>query len=549
VIKAPLRITALAVLVLGAVFWFIFSSTDGNQPVWGDDIFYLDYAGLGSQGYLETIATRGFIHYFYSMVHDMLGKDTHRTHAFYFFLLLAASVLFYLVLNQLMEARAALAGALFYMAYIGKYETVTWNVTGAYLVMAIVFLLSVFIALRYADRPWSAGLAIALLNWLAVHLYELLIIAAPLYPMLVYAHQRSKREPIRLRQLAAACLPLLMFLSHWALVYLFRPGDRPLWMRNENMKTDPASLLGRIWHTFQLGVDASVGGAHADFAWSLFREFRTAPFSSWTMISLIACAAAAVVFWKATKALPRGKPTAAVTWMMLAAALYLILITPLVGFTVVEAVMSSRLLTLSGIGLALIAALVIGVTSGKPIGNVSLALVSALIFIEAGAMNAILRIDRINWQYDSHVVSQIRDLGIRLRLGDAIFLSCPAAHPAWGRTRKGHSQVENGSAELLLLLDHGLVNKGAPLLHHERLHYLAEVRGPGIPDPRMDVPDSWWEMPERLIPLWLRESDFHLMGIRRAEFVDPAGNLIRAVDFQRITSLPEDRKFVARIRP
>ncbi|MBM3814826.1 MAG: hypothetical protein FJW20_24640 [Acidimicrobiia bacterium] len=209
------RVTSLAFLVILCMSGFLFSRTDGNQPVWGDDIFFLDYMGLGEEGYLVTAAHRGFLAYFYHALHSLLGRDPQKTHLFFFFLLVASGLLFYLTLNQFLEARASLAGALFYLAYFGKVETVAWLSAGGYLVLAIVFLLSVFIALRWADKPWMAAITITILNWLAVHLYELLIVAAPLYPILVFAHGRLQRTPASARRIVASCLPLAMFLVHW----------------------------------------------------------------------------------------------------------------------------------------------------------------------------------------------------------------------------------------------------------------------------------------------------------------------------------------------
>ena len=130
-----------------------------------------------------------------------------------------------------------------------------------------VFFISVWIAFNYWN-PWTKGIVIAALNWgSVVHLYEVLVIAAPLYPALEAWRRRRNREPIFTRDFLATLVPLGSFMSplepH---VYRLRRvyGYRLYWMRNPEMKIDPISVLDADvcssgnWR-FQPAVAACIG--------------------------------------------------------------------------------------------------------------------------------------------------------------------------------------------------------------------------------------------------------------------------------------------------
>ncbi|MBM3814827.1 MAG: hypothetical protein FJW20_24645 [Acidimicrobiia bacterium] len=541
------RRTGLAALVILCFSAFLFSRTTGDLQVWGDDIFFIDHPGTVGSQYPAAMAARGFLPLFYHTVYELMGRDTHLTHLFYIFLLIASGLLFYLVMSRFLDSRGSLIAALLYLAYSGKYETITWISAGAYLIIAIVLLSSVLIAVQWDHRPWPAALAIAAINWLAVHLYEVLIVVAPLYPALVWVHYRWNRQRLPPSRLLASCMPLGMFLVHWTLLYSFASDDGPIWMRNQAMKSDPASMLPGMINAFQLGIHASFGSDHLmRMKWVLW-DFLFMAGSWWMLASFLITAMVFYLFWRRTKE-ERLKPPARVKWLLFAGAAYLVLFSPVVAFTTVENVMFSRLLTLPGMGLAALAGLVVTATANRMAGWFASAALLLVITLEGVALNTYLWVDQSNWRYDSHVLSQLRQMRLKLEEGDAVLLSHPPFHPAWGYTRKGTTILENIAFQYQLLVDNGLLRLPSTSALIDRVKYYPESRDQGIESPRLDLAEEWLDRPERVIALVIRQRDLKLMAVERAEYVDAEGRLLRTVEFPRVAHLAADRKMVARIR-
>lgn len=147
----------LVLLTLVSTFLFIFSRTSGKLASKLDDIFILAHTYVGTGGYLEVMAVRGYLTRFYGFVYDLMGQDMQRTYWFFWLLLLVSALLFHAMVRGWMSRRAALVGTLLYIAYAGKEETVTWISAGGYLVVLIALFISVLIATRSHWNPLGQG--------------------------------------------------------------------------------------------------------------------------------------------------------------------------------------------------------------------------------------------------------------------------------------------------------------------------------------------------------------------------------------------------------
>ncbi len=421
---------------------------------------------------------------------------------------------------------------MFCLAYIGKHEIVTWLSAGAYLVVLIVFFLSVLIALSQRLGPWREAVLIGLINWAAVHLYELLIVAAPLYPLLTLLHARLSGRRVSWRSLAPTLVPLAVFLLHAALLYVSTPnGAPPLWERGVLPDRKLGTLLRALGHAFVISFKASLGSEHISLlAHGVKGYFRYVPLSWWTGLTL-ACALAGflLIALREKEALPR-KPPREVVYCVLAAGIYLTFFSPLVGFTTNRIFMPSRLLSLCGVGLSLLLGLAAAFTlhwrrTGVPVTAALL----GLTLLQAFAMNSILYEHQTSWAYDSLIRAQLQATGIRPKPGDTIFISLPD-HPLRAYWRTGFSQFEGGHARLLLALDYNLVVGAYPVPVEQRIIYRSEVRRRGEP---VKIPA---DLPRNAFAFVVREEDYKLIPLDLGK--PPPGKTGASVTRQRLFCAP-----------
>jgi hypothetical protein len=474
----------LGAMVLLCFALFLFSNTNGDITIQGDDIFFLAHTRPSSWNYFHLVPGRGYLTPFYSLVYDWSGRNTQRAHIFWFVMLVFSALVLYRILTKLLGPLPALIAAIFYLAYTGKHETVTWLSAGAYILAALVLFLSVWIAISPRPGPWSKAILITAINWVVVHLCEILIVAAPLYPLFYWLQNRASGRRTKLRGLAPTFLPLLMFAAHAAVIYENTPRNSPpLWLSRFD-SSGGMSLPAALWNTFLLAQKTSLGPVH----WPLILHgaydfIRFVPIGTWMLVTGGATLAGAL--WL-TFHLPTTAPKKGVMGILLVASLYLLLLSPLVGFTIVVSVMPSRLLTLAGVGLALLVGLTASWALRLRHALLRWAIVGALAGwtgAEAIAMNSLLYEHQTSWAYDSHIRKQLLASGVRPQFGDTIFLSLPV-HPLRRLWMTGFSQFQSGHVLVLLVYDYGMLTGHYDVPIEQRLRYKSEIRGG---DDRADI--------------------------------------------------------------
>jgi hypothetical protein len=477
----PLTQSSIGACTLLSLAVLIFSNTNGNLTVWGDDIFMMSHIKMMSGwSYFHAAGSRGYLNPFYSFIYDINGQNTQRMHLFFFALLVVSSFLLFMVLRKVLGAAPAIVGAIFYLAYSGRYETITWMSAGAYLVAASVLFVSTWIALSGRLGPWTKGFLIAAINFVGVLLCEILIVVAPLYPLLYCLYRRLARKRIEWGALAATFLPLLMFAGHTTVIYVLTPKNVPLmWQRggSRDGSVQLTAIARQLWDAFGNGLTAGLGREHISLVAQQVENFRKyAPLSDYAVVAAVAVCAGAVILLWSSPAVPFQK---AVAVPLLVTGLYLALFSSLVGFTTNPGHMASRLLTLVGVGLALLAAAAVFLALALPtpaVRWVVLVAVLAVCGLEAAAMNSILFEYQTNWAYDSRIRTQLLSSGIKPEAGDTIFISLPE-RPIEGSWRTGSSHFEGGQIEALLMMDYGMVG----ITSQRPLVYRSEIRHRGWP--------------------------------------------------------------------
>ena len=447
-----MRSAALCLFALLAVALFLFSVTNANFLVHGDDMFILDHFHHyhPEWSYLRNMGERQFLTLGYVTVLRVLGDNIHRMRDLFLGWHVLNSWLCFLVLQRIFSARPALAGSLVYLVYTGPLETLTWLAAGGYLPVMTVFFICVWIA--FSDwNPWSKGIVIAVLAWLSMHLYEVLLIAAPLYPALEALRRRRNREPVLRRDFLATFLPLGVMCLHWSLMYAGSRiyGYRPYWMRNPDMKTDPVSLLKHMSFVGQLAFSTCCGSIHWDWLEGqikgmLWRGFPKPGYWIWLAVALTGLLVAWI--WGDTR--PARKPPFA-----LLTSIYLILVTPLIGFTLIVVNVPSRLLVLCGVGLALLAALIVARWPNP--------LVALIVLVAAAGEGLAMQSDFIQEQtaqlVDADLRAQLAGFKLHPRPGDQFFFSLMAPPERYQFWRAASPQFYSSDVVNLLLLQYGMV--------------------------------------------------------------------------------------------
>jgi hypothetical protein len=381
-------------------------------------------------------------------------------------------------------------------------ESVVWISAGAYFLVLLAILVSAWIIIETRWNLWGKAIAVSLLNWLPVHLYEFALIAAPLWPLLTLLHSRLCAKRVSRKDIAPTCLPLAMFAVHLAVLEAGGLGH-PVWMRHPSWTASTGAVAAALWNAFYLGFSTSMGYVHAGLlAWSL-RDLWMSPWTPWFLVTLAAAAGVTAFALRGPATDSKTHPA-----LLATAAMYLILITPLIAFPIVSVHFPSRLLHLPGAGLALMAALAY---RHAPFRRVVRAGVFAVIVMEGLSFNTLLFVHEYYGRIDATIRRGILESGIRLQQGDAVYLSLPADYPAWGPDKIIEPGWDKSSAHLWLLLDAGLVTTSGESTTFDRIGYFWERRGKSSPAPVAARAGRVYafhveEKTLRLIPMAMRDS-------------------------------------------
>jgi hypothetical protein len=544
----------LSYLALAAFSLFLFSGAGDLEHFHGDDIHFMTRNFHYQNDYLSIMRYRGFLNLFYTQIYEALGSSIPATHAFFLGLHVLGGFLFHAILKRLLDPVSALTGACFFLAYIGREETVTWISAGGYLMVMAVFLTSILIAMSGKLSPWRKAVLITLLNWLAVHLYEFLIVAAPLYPLILAAEAQLAGRKLKRRILIPSLLPTVMFLGHWALMYIsLEPGHSPAWARipenTAHLGAIASSLVNSIW----LGLIESCGIEHIYALRRGWAAFYFMPKATSTVAVAVLAAALILLFMLSNRASKKMPDTTSLILFM-GAALYLAVLSPAVGFSIVGTVVPQRLLSLPAAGYAALFA----VAFALMLNRLPLSFKAPLLFraavgavllfhlaLEATGMQTALRAEDLNWRYTKNLRAQFNAFGLTPGVEDRVFFSLPALHPVFGMRRFGVFRYENVEANLIFLIDRNMVRLFGTLPPGDRLRYFWETRWDqsrhkGLGMPRQDLDD-----PSRIFPMHVDDA-YRMRAIRRAEFIDAAGRITRTVEFPRVAHLPAGATIVLR---
>jgi len=546
------------IILLGA---FIFAGTNGKLGIEGDDIFIVSNQLTEMWPwwpYLEVMRTRGYMHAINRAIFTLMGNSIQTVHLFYIGIYIGSALLFYIFCRRLFSPIGAFLSTLFYLAYTSKYHVVASIAQGGYILVIIIFIFSCLIAVANWKNVWLKAILISLLNWPAVHMYEILVIAAPLYPLLTILYWYRQKQRLWRFELLATFLPLAMFGFHTYLLATKPTGD-PIWIRDENSKL-ALSLPSHLVDVFIWGVDATIGPRHLDLVASNLLSFikfllpRPWVLLSTLFIILVFVGWSYVAVKNSKKTSPLLHPQPKNLDIIFIGALYLMLIAPMVSLTIVNGFVPSRLTYLGSVGLALIAGVIVDLKFYYPIFRWAIPSFIFIILVEAIAFHTIIWQFQTSASFDHNIREQIQALDIQPQYGDTVFLSLPKHEYMFDFWKQAPSRFEQGGAgaQVLLVLDFRLlvpIGEGMPYLGippHERLNYQHHLRSSSFTFP-IDLLLEAEKTPDRFYPLFLDE-DGQLSGIETISIIHEEKVWLKVM-FPTFQHLPEKKLVDLQIPP
>ncbi len=538
---------SLAALALFSAF--VFSSTNGNLGIWGDDVLILAETGDLHRDYLHIVTSRGFLTPFYTFLYHLAGGSVTVDHWFSFALYIASAFAGFWLIRRWLGNLPALLAAMFYLGYPAKHEIVTWLSAAGYLVVTLVFLASVWIATSRRFSLWTKGAAIALLNWAAAHLVEILFVAAPLYPLLEIFHRKLARRKVFTPNLLATCFPLFGFAAHAAVIYfgtkMLSPSARVIWDRAPNFPHDLTGIALWTLRAWIVGFGAAFGRNYLGLMKVGLTGF--VGFVPWTPL-LLGCAVGAVVCLVAVYRTDAGARMAAPVrqvmtrpkWLCLAAGGYLALFSHLVGLTIISSVAWSRLLTMTGVGLAIVFGVAADVFLRQRGKARMLPLLMILgVFAQGAAMNSFLYEHQTKWAFDSSIVNSIIGSRVPFHPDDAVFVSFPRTRMLNQYWHVGFSQMEHASLGLIFAAHYekGAGPRAGELLN--RYKYLHDERKYGRRRVNWDIAGALRAATGNLYPYYVRQGDLRVFAIRRLFVRTLEGERIKDYEFFQQAPIPE----------
>jgi hypothetical protein len=453
---------------------FLLSVTNGDFDLHGDDTWALSGAHFykADRPYLYNMAKREYLTLSYVYLFRAMGKNPRAEHWLFLLWHVFNTGLLFLLLNRVFGPRPAFAGSLLYLVYSGTLETITWMAAGLYLPVITGILASVWIALS-ALNEWIKGVLIAVILWVSMHFYEMPLVVAPLYPLLIAVYRKRAGRRIATWDFLPSWFPLGLLCIHWFLVFLGARIYRLtlLWNRNPTDDTSAFGILRKTFLVARLSFSTCCGSIR--FNWLknqisglLDRDHFGA--SYWVLLAI----ALALILYAWFRS-PGSKPVKG-PFVLYMVALYLILLSPLIAVTVVEVMVPDRYLVLCALGLALLTAAIVA----RWPSTVALAVILAIVSIQAFADQSAFIQEETARQFDRRILDPLHAFDLHPQVGDRFFFSLPDVperHTFWHAAAPQLLRAGYSSA-VLLLPEYGFPKAISTIPIYERI----EALGPQI---------------------------------------------------------------------
>jgi hypothetical protein len=314
-----------------------------------------------------------------------------------------------------------------------------------------------------------------------------------------------------------------------------------------------AGITGMATHAFVSGASASIGLEHVRFLSRSVQGFlhHYVPKGFGVVATALVAAYLLGLYWgKFIKASPpREKMGRDAAVLGIVAAVYLVLVTPVIGLTIVtpDMAMPSRFLIQSGIGLALALALLVEwCASWERRRWVVVFPIIAVTLVEAGAFHALLYQFESSWAYDNSIRRQLKEFNVKPQIGDTIFISLPEHDKMFRFWTTAPSQYECQNVHPLLVHDFGLVPVSPDKKFHLDIQYRNQVREREEALLNIALDERSLAGYRALYPFYQNKKDLKVFGINQIEIVGEGGAVLGRYQTSVFTGAPPEKLITGR---
>ena len=546
--KRPRSVTFAHLLLILSFGWLIFYNSRGEFPIQGDCVVALEPAysleASLTRSVLSSLRARAFLPTSQNILYHWFGDSYAKVEVLFMILFLLSAILWYAVLRHLFNGTAALLGALFFLGYAGKYETLTWFAAGMYVVVMLLCVL-IFGVTQLQITPWLQLLLICSLLWLSLVWYEVLVMLLPVFPIIYLGRCVIEKRRPRAAEWALAFVPAIPVLFH---VLILAGAKNPIWTRAKpDVSYYSLPLQEKVVLGFRNAFHQSFGQAHFDQVAhgvdSFFRHVVPANPAILGLFVIATLGLTGMVLLGGTKATAQKPPGHHLYGI---AGLYIALFAGTITF-VLGPFVPSRMTFLPSFGLSLVlaylayAVLVGSMTSNHRGGMLALqwitvGAIASLCVAECLTLSSIVKQAEAARAFDQAITDQIYEIQPGIPQGSEVFVTMTVpAHSRSGFWRDVASSYQFGGAF-------------APLWYKYRsgvnqITFTNAVRSP------QDPPDAGFHRlaeqysttdRSRVFPFVVNE-DLSVMGVRSVIFRGENGGLVDEVRFPSMENAKADR--------
>jgi hypothetical protein len=552
--KHPRWVTFFHLLLILMLAWLIFYNSRGEFPIQGDCVVALEPAysleASLTRSVLSSLRARAFLPTSQNILYHWFGDSYAKVEVLFVILFLLSAILWYAVLRHLFNGTAALLGALFFLGYAGKYETLTWFAAGMYVVVMLLCVL-IFGATRLQITPWLQLLLICSLLWLSLVWYEVLVMLLPVFPIIYLGRCVIEKRRPRAAEWALAFVPAIPVLFH---VLILAGAKNPIWTRAKpDVSYYSLPLQEKVVLGFGNALHQSFGQAHFDqVAHGVDSFFRHVVPANPAILGLFVTATlglTGMVLLGGTKA-PVKKPPGHHLYGI--AGLYIALFAGTIAF-VLGPFVPSRMTFLPSFGLSLVlaylahAALVGSMTNNHRGGMLALqwitvGAIASLCLAECLTLSSIVKQAEAARAFDQAITDQIYEIQPGIPQGSEVFVTMAVpVHSRSGFWRDVASSYQYGNAY-------------APLWYKYRsgvnqITYSNAVRSPQDPPDEgfYRLAERYANMDRRRVFPFVVNEDLSVMGIKSITISGKDGGFVDELRFPSMDNAKADRLISARI--
>jgi len=515
-------------LLLATFAALIFWHFPGTTCYEGDDylqtkIYKLFDLPTNFADYRDFMRGRSFLAWSYKGLYLACGQNLDTSIATLIGVYLATSAALFAVLRRIVSAPAALIGSLLFLAHSAKYHAILAYNAQMYNVVLLCGILILAIMMSRLSPILKCIFSTAL-YWLSIHIYEVLMVIVPLFPIVWLTPSLLKKKLPSLNDLLCSLVPLCVTALH---VHWLNSAHKPIWTRNGIELSQILQMPGALSSLFLDSTSSVFGIKHwhivSQSVWKFFRFDLRADHTLLIPLAIAALSTTVAVIRIQRSNMKASDNVNPAVKAVLGVGLYLLLVSGLIALPISSSEVASRLLYLPTLGLALALAAGLDMIKSPPRYRVAASLLLVLCFGESIAFADVVQQNISASRLDKDLTAKI--VPLEIKPGAHMYMSMPFDRRKSEYWREG-LPAYYCSAYPIRLWD-------AANLGLDKITYCAVMRERGKLESNglhhwlMDATSKW--QARTLFPLYY-DDNHRLRPITTVRIMRPNGSFERSID-------------------